>query len=317
MQKDGKQPASSQGKQPDKRTSAALRTLLTESGNRINLARAIEQDKKIILPFIIEYCGLWDAAIKIAKRHRENEIPCELTEYDPFYEQYHDLTGRLNGILHLTHFGDIWSTSLSHPFGKPLEYLYQYSIGSIELGDLCDISLSANTRIAFNVGIDREPGTFKPEDFLGIIDHICFERKLTNSNSYFSGLKGHSVFSINTVGGIVYRVITELVQNARYSIAQKYGKNISRGSMLLIENLNGCGDLEISIHDNGIGINPEIIDRIFEPGVSTKGEMHGSGLAYIFRLMELIGGSVSVKSELGNGATFTLVIPREFVEKTE
>ena len=77
------------------------------------------------------------------------------------------------------------------------------------------------------------------------------------------------------------------------------------------------GDLEIAVADTGIGIAPDQLEAIFNPfvqDISTRGgrvyEGTGLGLPIVKRLVESAGGTVSVKSKPGEGATFVLRIPR-------
>ncbi len=71
--------------------------------------------------------------------------------------------------------------------------------------------------------------------------------------------------------------------------------------------------VELSVVDSGPGIPPEIQARLFEPFFTTKrsGAKAGTGLglSLIYNIAEQDGLGVSVVSEPGNGATFTLTIP--------
>jgi PAS domain S-box-containing protein len=70
------------------------------------------------------------------------------------------------------------------------------------------------------------------------------------------------------------------------------------------------GTVEIDVTDTGIGIDPEVLSRVFEPFFSTKGERGtGLGLAMVFTIAERHGGSVDIRSELGRGTTFTMKLP--------
>lgn len=69
--------------------------------------------------------------------------------------------------------------------------------------------------------------------------------------------------------------------------------------------------------DNGIGIKPENLERIFETFSQADDETtrvyggSGLGLAISKRLVEILGGSISVESEYGKGSTFTIRVPAE------
>ncbi|MEA1086007.1 ATP-binding protein [Sphingomonas sp. CD22] len=71
--------------------------------------------------------------------------------------------------------------------------------------------------------------------------------------------------------------------------------------------------LKVSITDTGTGIPPDHIDRIFEPFFTSKGVGHGTGLglSQVFGFAKQSGGDVLATSCVGEGATFTLFLPRE------
>jgi signal transduction histidine kinase len=67
--------------------------------------------------------------------------------------------------------------------------------------------------------------------------------------------------------------------------------------------------LSIAVSDTGPGIPPEVLDRIFEPFVTTRATGTGLGLALAKRILEGHGGAIDVASDPGRGATFTLRLP--------
>ena len=62
----------------------------------------------------------------------------------------------------------------------------------------------------------------------------------------------------------------------------------------------------LSVTDNGCGILPEVLDRIFIPFFTTKPTGSGIGLSLCKQIMTLHGGSLHVSSEVGKGSCFTL-----------
>ena len=105
-------------------------------------------------------------------------------------------------------------------------------------------------------------------------------------------------------------VIFNLLDNAI-----KYRKeDVAPELKITTEDLQG-GRLRIIIADNGIGIKKEDLKKIFEKffRVST-GNRHdvkgfGLGLAYVYKMLNLMGGSITAESELGKGTRFIIILP--------
>lgn len=107
----------------------------------------------------------------------------------------------------------------------------------------------------------------------------------------------------------IYQVIYNLVQNATHALADinSTSKKIELSARLHDNSV--C----LSVEDNGSGIKPENLEKIFEPFFSTKkmGEGSGLGLAISYGVMQMHGGQIQVKSTKDAGTTFTLVFPQE------
>jgi signal transduction histidine kinase len=71
--------------------------------------------------------------------------------------------------------------------------------------------------------------------------------------------------------------------------------------------------VRIVLADSGVGIAPEIRERIFHPGFTTKGG-NGMGLAIASRVVRESGGEIRVRSAVGLGSSFEILLPR--VEET-
>ncbi|MEJ7617932.1 MAG: ATP-binding protein [Pyrinomonadaceae bacterium] len=69
------------------------------------------------------------------------------------------------------------------------------------------------------------------------------------------------------------------------------------------------------ISDTGRGISPEHLPQVFEPYFSTKETGTGLGLAIAAKAVEDHGGTITVESQFGAGATFTVVLPAEHGER--
>ncbi len=80
--------------------------------------------------------------------------------------------------------------------------------------------------------------------------------------------------------------------------------------------------LNITVIDTGYGIKPEILDRVFEPYFTTKavGKGTGMGLAVVHGIVKSHGGTITVKSNVGKGTSFSILFPvneREHIQDAE
>ena len=100
------------------------------------------------------------------------------------------------------------------------------------------------------------------------------------------------------------QVLINLLQNAVDAVDPVRGAITVR--------LRREGDqLVIEIQDNGKGIDPEVKERIFEPLFTTKVKGTGLGLSIVANVVRRHGGTVSVDSAMGKGATFCIRMPIE------
>jgi signal transduction histidine kinase len=65
----------------------------------------------------------------------------------------------------------------------------------------------------------------------------------------------------------------------------------------------------VEVTDTGCGMEPQMLDRIFEAGFSASGDTPGLGLAVCKRLMISHGGEIRVSSKVNQGTTFQLEFP--------
>src|SRR5207248_9233376 len=72
---------------------------------------------------------------------------------------------------------------------------------------------------------------------------------------------------------------------------------------------NGRRGVEISLHDTGPGVSPEMRDQIFNPFVTTKKTGVGLGLSIVSKIVDEHHGIVRLENSSGNGACFVIFFP--------
>jgi two-component system NtrC family sensor kinase len=105
-------------------------------------------------------------------------------------------------------------------------------------------------------------------------------------------------------GSQIEQVLLALIMNA--VDAMPHGGNLWISSRLL-----DAAEAELTVRDDGMGIPPELLPKIFEPFTTTKevGKGVGLGCAISKGIVERHGGRIDLKSDLGVGTTFRVYLP--------
>lgn len=180
------------------------------------------------------------------------------------------------------------------------------SVGESIAGKLLKISRPARSpREVIDVGIilaDMEPVLRR---LLG--EDIRFELRVPTTPMTVRGDRGH-----------LEQVILNLVVNAA-DATSGHGTftidlapvEVTVGDPLEQLALQPGTYVSISTSDTGVGIGPDILERVFEPFFSTKGKgASGLGLSIVYQIISQQGGNISVESQPGVGTTFRILLPR-------
>jgi signal transduction histidine kinase/ActR/RegA family two-component response regulator len=114
----------------------------------------------------------------------------------------------------------------------------------------------------------------------------------------------------------IARVVEVLVQNAYQSmmgILEKPKITITASNVIVneneVEDLHSGKYIKVAIKDHGSGIPDGILKHIYEPYFSTKGAGRGLGLATVYSILQHHKGTITVKTKVNRGSTFTFYIP--------
>lgn len=214
------------------------------------------------------------------------------------------------------------STMLAHEFNNILTPIVSYCGYALQRGD-ADLMRTAVEKTHSNaqrmtrlcgkilgMAVDDQMGPIDTVLYPLVCDAVeCLGRDLEKDNITLA-IDVPQDLKARATAGSLQQVLFNLVINARQAMLD------SAGQLRISARQTDDAKVVIEVADNGPGIKPEHIDRIFEPFFSTKGhenkrDRHGIGLGlHICRqLMQEQGGSIGVKSEFTKGATFLLTLP--------
>jgi PAS domain S-box-containing protein len=154
-------------------------------------------------------------------------------------------------------------------------------------------------------GLKNEPRPF--DIIVAIKTALAFNGASATNKNITVECADRALLSVLADPQMVDTVLRNLIANAI--------KFTDMGGAISVHAVRDGGDISISIRDNGIGIAPDRLARLFqfETNLSTAGtegeKGTGLGLQLCKELVELQGGAMSVESALGQGSTFSFTLP--------
>lgn len=162
--------------------------------------------------------------------------------------------------------------------------------------------LEENTNLQTEVGTKLERREFDLWPFVEALIHDLHPVAGTSSTALINKVPDDLVMYADA--GLMRRVFQNLIANAI--------KYTPRGEIVIgAENLGAEGTVECWVSDNGAGIPPGLLARVFDQG-ETDPQMEGGkglGLAIVKTFTEAHGGKVALESKVGVGSTFRLSFP--------
>jgi len=140
-----------------------------------------------------------------------------------------------------------------------------------------------------------------------LLETSSMVRRLISENIDLQCDCAPELWAVKADAGQMVQVILNLCLNSRDAMP-------NGGSLVLSTRNSDAGDgfVEISVADTGVGITPELEEKLFEPFFTTKerGKGTGLGLATVYGIVQQSGGHIRVESTPGKGTTFTIHLPR-------
>lgn len=153
------------------------------------------------------------------------------------------------------------------------------------------------------VSTDVDLGVFIPE----VISMV--ENKATVEGITVTQEISKDIFPIQGDPGQLQQVLINLFNNAIDAIVERHGSE--GGELAVGADQKEDGRVQISVKDNGTGISPENLKKVFSPFFTTKpvGKGTGLGLSVCYGIIDSMGGVMAVSSQKGAGTTFTIDLP--------
>jgi signal transduction histidine kinase len=154
----------------------------------------------------------------------------------------------------------------------------------------------------------HEPG--KLEDDISVDVNACIRRAAERTfgiNTPWIKLNLTPDLPVKTIPEMLTEAFKVLIKNANEAMSTEAVPEENR----LLEIVSSrIGDTVcITIKDHGMGIAPENLEKVFEMSYTTKKSGLGFGLFWTKDYIEGLGGNIAVKSQLGEGTTFTIELP--------
>ncbi len=143
-------------------------------------------------------------------------------------------------------------------------------------------------------------------DLAAVVQEVA-EFTLSGSNVKVQFRIADGLGSVSADKGQLGQVVTNLVLNAKQAMPE--GGNLSITLDTTVE--AGRPFVSMCVSDEGPGIPPDLLKKIFDPFFTTKATGNGLGLATVFSIVKKHGGHITVDSETGRGAAFTVYLPRK------
>ena len=166
----------------------------------------------------------------------------------------------------------------------------------------------------------KSSGTREPTDINALADEylrLAYHGLRAKDKSFNATMNTDfdaNISKINIVPQDIGRVFLNLITNAFYAVTEKFrqtqpGIHYEPTVSVSTKKINEV--VEIKVTDNGNGIPPKILDKIFQPFFTTKptGEGTGLGLSLSYDIVKAHGGEIQIQSEEGKETTFTVTLP--------
>ena len=181
----------------------------------------------------------------------------------------------------------------------------------------------ANRIVHDMLRMGRDSGDWQESDINGLLDQharLAYHSARATNQEFQVDLQwdlNPEVGKLEVVPQQLARVFLNIVSNACYATDQRRRASMKEGvpfePTLWLSTMRKEDGVEVRIRDNGTGMPPEVVEKIFNPFFTTKPTDQGTGLGLAISndIMRRHGGAIRVETEPGEGTTMIVALPLE------
>jgi PAS domain S-box-containing protein len=250
---------------------------------------------------------------------------CKDVTFEILREEQLKRTQRLEAIGRLT-------GGIAHDFNNILSAIIGYTeLAGDDLNPECDSAMNlvevlksatrAKEMISHLISFSRQEES--KTEVIELVDHVKesvrFLRSYLPRSIKIKERYAAEKCTIIAVPGQIHQIIINFGTNAMHALHREGAQieiavesvSFRSRDMQAFPELDQCQYLKISVSDNGTGIDPSILDHIFDPYFTTKSANEGTGLglSIVHSIVQAHRGAIRVDSEIGMGTCFTVYLP--------
>jgi len=256
---------------------------------------------------------------------------CKDVTFEILREEQLKRTQRLEAIGRLT-------GGIAHDFNNILSAIIGYTeLAGDDLDPECDSAMNlvevlksatrAKEMISHLISFSRQEES--KTEVIELVDHVKesvrFLRSYLPRSIKIKERYDAEKNTVIAVPGQIHQIVINFGTNAMHALHRDgalieiavEAVSFRSQDMQAFPELEQCQYLKISVSDNGTGIDPSIVDHIFDPYFTTKSASEGTGLglSIVHSIVQAHHGALRVNSEIGLGTTFTVYLPQYTPDK--